>query len=143
MLKSEYNKGVLDNFVLWYTHKNREEITDAPELTNVLAKTLYEQINLYIENDHVDGIEGDDEGENIRFANGSNEPQYYCRDLTAVYTSDGIEIARSVVGDDGYEVRILQGMDRASTVAKILRDCPEWAEVNNLKSYSWPKLFTK
>jgi len=57
------------------------------------------------------------------------------------YTTDGkcsvfagkIEIARSYLGEKGYTARILQGMDRTKTVAKIIRDCPEFAKANNME----------
>lgn len=68
MKKSTYNRRLLDNFVLWKTHFNREEaeslstdtITeDRIEQFNT-AKELYEDIDGYIWNDHVDGLDGDD-----------------------------------------------------------------------------------
>jgi hypothetical protein len=67
------------------------------------------------------------------------------------YTSDGkcsvfakkIEIARSYLGINGYEVRILQGMDRTKTIDKILEDCPKFCKENNIEKGYYPKLFTK
>lgn len=61
MKKSDYNKALLENFVLWYTHFNREEAIKGGGVATALATGLYEQIDLYIENDHVDGVDGDDE----------------------------------------------------------------------------------
>jgi hypothetical protein len=66
-----------------------------------------------------------------------------------VYTSDGkfsvfcngVEIARSYVGDDGYEVRVLQGVDREKVWEKIFVDCPEFASNNDMRRNYWPKLF--
>ena len=65
------------------------------------------------------------------------------------YTSDGkcsvfcgkTEIARSYVSEDGYEVRILQGMDRMKTWDKIFEDCPEFAKNNDMDINKVPKLF--
>jgi hypothetical protein len=65
------------------------------------------------------------------------------------YTSDGIysvfagkvEIARSYVGADGYEIRVLQGMDRIETIEKIAKDCPEFLTNNNWDINRVPKLF--
>ena len=67
------------------------------------------------------------------------------------YKSDGFcsvfagqtEIARSYLGIKGYEVRILQGMDRTKTINKILEDCPEFCKENNIKKGYYPKLFSK
>jgi len=67
------------------------------------------------------------------------------------YTSDGkytvmcgkIVIARSYVGDDGYEVRILQGMPRMETIEKIFKDCPDFAASNDMDINKIPKLFSK
>ncbi len=52
-------------------------------------------------------------------------------------------IARSYLGEDGYEVRILQGMPREETAAKIIEDCPDFAKANNLTKDYRPKLFSK
>ena len=68
-----------------------------------------------------------------------------------VYTSDGKcsvyagkkEIAKSYLGEDGYEVRILQGMDRKETINKILRNCPEFCEANGVSEGYYPKLFSE
>jgi hypothetical protein len=67
------------------------------------------------------------------------------------YTTDGkcsvyagkIEVARSYVGYDGYEVRVLQGMPRTETIAKIFEDCPEFAKNNNIDKNYYPKLFSE
>lgn len=67
------------------------------------------------------------------------------------YTTDGkcfvyagkTVIAKSYVGNDGYEVRILQGMDRLETMAKIRRDCPEFIKANNIPEIYTPKLFAR
>lgn len=67
-----------------------------------------------------------------------------------VYTTDGKntvyagdkEIARSYITRDGYEVRILQGMNRTETINKILRDCPEFCEANGVTKGYHPKLFS-
>lgn len=67
------------------------------------------------------------------------------------YTTDGKfcvyagkkVIAKSYIGYDGYEVRILQGMPRMETVQKIFEDCPEFAKHNEMNINSWPRLFSK
>jgi len=69
MKKSEYNLGVLENFILWYTHRNRSEIDSSLTWGNITAKDLYSAADSYIENDDWDGIDGDDEGENAVFTN--------------------------------------------------------------------------
>lgn len=68
------------------------------------------------------------------------------------YTTDGkysvfagkIEIARSVIDPlttRRYDVQILQGMDRAATIAKICSDCPSFAEENGITTDYWPSVF--
>lgn len=65
------------------------------------------------------------------------------------YTTDGRcevkagkgVIAKSYVGNNGYEVRILQGMDREDTIKKICTDCPDFAKNNNITENYYPKLF--
>lgn len=67
------------------------------------------------------------------------------------YTTDGkyevklgkTVIAKSYLGIDGYEVRILQGMNRKNTVEKIFTDCPEFAAANNMSRNVVPRLFSK
>jgi len=56
---------------------------------------------------------------------------------------EGRIIAKSVLGDDGYEVRILQGMDRDETTDKILKECPEFARENNLSQNKHVYLFSQ
>ena len=66
------------------------------------------------------------------------------------YTTDGkhsvysgkTEVARSYVGNDGYEVRVLQGMDRMKTWDKVMTDCPEFAAANNMRPNYYPRLFS-
>ena len=63
------------------------------------------------------------------------------------YISDGkysvycgkVEVARSYVG--GF-VKILQGMPRMETIAKVVKDCPDFAAYNNIHSNSYPNLFS-
>ena len=63
-----------------------------------------------------------------------------------MYISDGkysvycgkVEIARSYVGG---EVRILQGMPRMETLAKVVKDCPEFAAYNKIDLNIVPKLY--
>lgn len=66
------------------------------------------------------------------------------------YISDGLYfvfagktlIARSYKGQHGYAIGILQGMDRAKTIAKIVEDCPEFASNNGIGLNHYPKLFS-
>ncbi len=66
------------------------------------------------------------------------------------YTSDGrccvysgkTVVAKSYVGDDGYEVRVLQGMPRMETWKKIFEDCPDFAKANDMDINKVPKLFS-
>lgn len=53
------------------------------------------------------------------------------------------EIARSCLGSDGYEVRVLQGTPRMEVIEKIFRDCPEFAEATSLDRNKVPRLFSK
>ena len=72
MKKSEYNKQVIENFILFFTHETREQATELTE-----AIDLYEALDNYIEEDHVDGIGGDEDGDieivdtdNFKFGSG-------------------------------------------------------------------------
>ena len=52
-------------------------------------------------------------------------------------------IARAYVGGDhGYEVRILQGMDRITTMQKIREECPEFLTANKIPEHYYPFLFS-
>ena len=67
------------------------------------------------------------------------------------YTTDGKfevkagknVIAKSYVGDNGYFVRVLQGMDRIGTIKKICKDCPEFAKANGIDENYYPRLFAR
>lgn len=67
------------------------------------------------------------------------------------YTTDGkcnvyagkLIVARSYIGNTGYEVRLLQGMPKAETVEKIIRDCPDFARSNGLTIGTNVKLFKR
>ena len=52
-----------------------------------------------------------------------------------------IVIAKSYVGDNGYEVKVLQGMDRMATIEKINKDCPEFLVKNDWSVNMRPLLF--
>ena len=52
MKKSEYNRNVIANFILDYTHQNEHEATGE-------AREMYNHLIQYIEGDHADGIDGD------------------------------------------------------------------------------------
>jgi beta-lactam-binding protein with PASTA domain len=51
-------------------------------------------------------------------------------------------IARAYCGNEGYEVRILQGLPREETMQKIREDCPEFLTNNNIADNYSPKLFS-
>lgn len=51
-------------------------------------------------------------------------------------------VARSYVGNDGYEVRIRQGLNREATMEKIKVDCPQFLTANNIPANYSPKLFS-
>jgi hypothetical protein len=54
-----------------------------------------------------------------------------------------IVIAKAYVGQNGYSIRILQGMDREATMKKIREDCPEFLTTNDIPENYYPKLFSK
>lgn len=66
------------------------------------------------------------------------------------YTTDGKYevhsgkkvIAQSYVGQSGYEIKVLQGMDRMKTLAKIAEDCPEFLSNNEWDRDRVPMLFS-
>jgi hypothetical protein len=60
----------------------------------------------------------------------------------AVYSGKNI-IAKSYVGQDGYEVRVKQGMSRCETWDKIISDCPDFAAANEMNPNIVPRLFSK
>jgi hypothetical protein len=51
-------------------------------------------------------------------------------------------VARAYIGQEGYSVRILQGMDRIKTIEKIREDCPEFFIANNTPENYSPHLFS-
>lgn len=53
------------------------------------------------------------------------------------------EVGRLYVDSPFDELRILQGMDREATVLKIINDCPEFANANNIHINTYPRLFSK
>ena len=42
-------------------------------------------------------------------------------------------VAISYLGEEGYTMKTLQGMDRDAITARIITECPEFAEANNVK----------
>lgn len=70
---------------------------------------------------------------------------------TTKYTTDGkyeikcgkLVVAKSYVGENGYEVRILQGLPRMETVERIFNEVPEFAAANNMDINKVPRLFSK
>lgn len=69
--------------------------------------------------------------------------------MSATYSTDGkcwvkrggTVIAQSYVGNDGYEVRILQGLPRMETLEAIEKHCPEFLKANNWPPTKYPYLF--
>lgn len=63
--RPEKNKALLNNFILYITHcSNPEEGIEDPNLTSLMhisPKILYQMVNNYIAEDHVDGYETDEE----------------------------------------------------------------------------------
>ena len=65
------------------------------------------------------------------------------------YTSDGhnsvfcgkIEIARAYIGENGFEVRVLQGTPRSEVIKKVCEECPEFAKNNHIDENYYPRLF--
>jgi len=58
--------------------------------------------------------------------------------------ANGKVIAMSFLGNNnGYCVKILQGMNRDETVEKIIKDCPKFAEANNLTNNVHVTLFSE
>ena len=64
------------------------------------------------------------------------DPTGHCE----VYSGKTV-IARAYVGQYGYSVRVLQGMDRIATMQKIREDCPEFLTANNIPDNYYPLLF--
>lgn len=60
MKKSELNLMVLQNFILHVTHASEGD-NDANKPITITANELYQMADDYIEEDHVDGKDGDDE----------------------------------------------------------------------------------
>lgn len=50
-------------------------------------------------------------------------------------------IARAYIGQDGYTVRVLQGLPREATMQKIREDCPEFLKANQIPDNYHPLLF--
>lgn len=69
------------------------------------------------------------------------EIKYTTDGKCSVY-ANGTEIARSYVGSNGFDVRILQGMAREETANKIIEDCPDFAAANNMMKTTRYKLFS-
>lgn len=69
----------------------------------------------------------------------------YTHDKYSVY-ADKLEIARSYVNSYNtgrvYDVKILQGMPRTQTIAKICKDCPDYAKDNDITPDYYPHLFS-
>ena len=71
------------------------------------------------------------------------DPTGHCEVLCKNTVIARAYIARAYVGGCyGYEVRILQGMDRETTMQKIREDCPEFLTANNIPDGYSPMLFS-
>lgn len=65
------------------------------------------------------------------------------------YTTDGkcevkagkVIIAKAYVGHNGYDVKVLQGVNRLAIMQKIKTDCPEFLKNNNVPENYYPQLF--
>lgn len=66
----------------------------------------------------------------------------YTHDKYNVYAGN-TKIATTVVGKDGDELTILQGMDREKTKEKIFEDCPEFCKMWNLDRNRIPNIKSK
>ena len=70
---------------------------------------------------------------------------------TKKYTTDGKcevfagkkVIARSYLGSNGYEVRVLQGVPREEVIKRIVNECPDFAKANGITENYYPRLFAK
>ena len=92
MKKSELNKNVLENFALWYTHKDREEAEEETGLKDVFqlsAVDFYKAIDSYIEEDHVDG-KGNSEDHIVTFG---AESSYEVEDEDREYPEQVVVVA--------------------------------------------------
>ena len=65
MKKSELNRAVLENFILHITHSNEGD-HDADVSRSYTANELYQMVDDYIKEDHVDG-EGNEEDHIVTF----------------------------------------------------------------------------
>lgn len=66
----------------------------------------------------------------------------FTHDKYQVYCGKTV-IARAYVDGSPFdEVRILQGLPRMETIAKIIADCPEYAKEYHLDGHKWPLLFS-
>ena len=61
LTKSQYNEGVISNFILYFVHDDKE-----------MDKKLREALKWYIKEDHIDGIEGDCEELNLEVVKNPN-----------------------------------------------------------------------
>lgn len=66
----------------------------------------------------------------------------YTHDKYNVYAGE-TKIATTIVGKDGDELAILQGMSREKTKEKIFKDCPEFCEMWGLDRNKEPNIRTK
>ena len=64
----------------------------------------------------------------------------YTADLCEVRAGKKV-IAKAYLTNTGYEVFILQGMNRKETIKKIIQDCPQYANEYRITENYYPKLF--
>jgi hypothetical protein len=58
MKKSELNLEVINNFILHITHSTEGDF-DANDALKLTSNELYQMARDYIEEDHIDGVDGD------------------------------------------------------------------------------------
>ena len=119
MKKSELNKGVLENFALWYTHKNRDEANNEEGLKDIFqlsAERLYQAIDEYISEDHVDG-EDNQEDHIVTFGTESSyktdDPNHLFDELTLVVADFGEEIGTQTVTS-------IEGIENKEPIEQLL-----------------------
>ena len=56
---------------------------------------------------------------------------------------DNLDMGYTSIWQNGYEVRILQGMPRTQTVEKIFTDCPVFAQKNEMNINKHVYLFSE
>tara|TARA_R110000796_G_C14481474_1_gene426746 strand:- start:715 stop:1104 length:390 start_codon:yes stop_codon:yes gene_type:complete len=92
MKKSELNKAVLENFVLWFTHMDRDEADNEGGLKDVFQLTgerFYKAVDDYIAEDHVDG----EDNEEDHIVTYGTESSYKTEDVFYSYPEQTVIVA--------------------------------------------------